>query len=63
MELADTIQTAHTLHAGSQDIELVAGKSLKIETTPSGEEVLDVECPAGKVWSARVIVEIIETET
>lgn len=33
--------------SGEQMVAVPAGKSLKIETVPAGEEVLDVETPAG----------------
>jgi len=46
---------------GSSDtvsIEVPAGKSLKIETTPGGEEYADIEVPAGKVATFRIIVSV-----
>ena len=63
MELRETIIVAATLRSGhDSDIDVVAGQSLKIETSPDGEDILDIECPVGKVWKARVIVEITETD-
>ena len=44
------------------DISITAGQSLKIEISPGGDEILEVECPAGKMWTARVIVEVTETD-
>jgi len=52
-----TFKSGHT-----EDISVSAGKSFKIETSPQGETILDEECPAGKSWSVRVIVEITETD-
>jgi len=43
-------------------ISVPAGKSLRIETSPEGEDILDVECPVGKTWLVRIIVEIEETD-
>ena len=64
MELQENSRPAFVLKSGNQDnITISAGKSLKIETSPDGEEILDVECPKGKVWSARIIIEINETDT
>ena len=47
---------------GDSEISLEAEKSLKIETSPSGEEIVDIECPAGKQWNVIIAVDIIETE-
>lgn len=41
-------------------VELSAGQHLKIETSPGGEELLDVVVPAGKVWSVVINVETLE---
>ena len=43
-------------------IAVAAGKWLKIETTPSGVEILKVKCPAGKAWIVNVNVSIKETD-
>lgn len=61
MELVDKSQPAKTLKTGRQAVVIPGGKSLKIETTPDGKEILNVIVPAGKTWSAIIIVEIIET--
>ncbi len=47
----------------SEFVEVTAGQSLKIETTPDGTEVLNVECPEGETWNAQVIVQITVTPT
>lgn len=64
MELNQHIIEPAVFKYGQQSsVLLAAGQSLRIETTPNGIEVLDTECPAGKVWSVRVIVEVTETDT
>jgi ribosomal protein L2 len=61
--LADHVHTAKLVKSGHDAaIDLSAGMILKIETSPDGEEVLNVECPSGKVWRAKVIVEITEMD-
>jgi len=57
--LTELDQPARFVYYGDADnVPITAGQSLKIETTPRGEEVLDWECPAGQTWSARIIVEL-----
>lgn len=53
---------AKFIKAGDDVVAVAAGQSLRIETSPSGEEVLDVVCPPGKSWLARIILEITETD-
>lgn len=66
MELAtigtQSARSAGTMKAGREAIAVVAGQSLKVETSPHGEEVLNAECPAGKAWSVQVDVTITETD-
>ena len=62
IELAEYEWAAKLVKSGSDVVDVAAGQSIKIETTPEGEEVLDAECPAGKAWSVRVIVEIEESD-
>jgi len=38
------------------------GKSLKIETSPGGEDILDVEVPTGKVWEISISLSITESD-
>lgn len=45
---------------GDDDFELTTGQSLKIETSPNGEEILDVTVPEGKTWNVHVAVVITE---
>jgi hypothetical protein len=59
MEL-QTVPTYDVVHTGSDEFEISAGQSLKIETSPEGDEILNAECPAGKVWYASVRIDIKE---
>ena len=43
-------------------VEVPAGQRLKIETSPGGGEILDVEVPAGKKWNVYVKVDIQESD-
>jgi len=52
---------ARTTKSGSGTVTASAGQSLKIETSPRGEELLDAEVPAGKSWTVTVNVYIVET--
>lgn len=48
---------------GSEDdITVVAGKSLKIETSPTGVTIFDAETPAGKVRNYSINVSYAETD-
>jgi len=51
-------ETKHSI--GTDEFTMAAGQSLKIETSPNGEDVLDVEVPAGKSWTVIVDVSIRE---
>jgi len=55
-------QAAGLIKSGHETISVVAGQSLKIETSPDGVEVLDAECPAGKAWSVKVDVTTTEVD-
>lgn len=54
--------SARTLKRGEDNFVLPAGKTLKIETTPAGEEILQAEVPTGKKWAVSIIVNIVETD-
>jgi len=61
--LIEHIHTAKLVRSGHEaTIAVSAGQSIKIETSPSGEELLNETCPAGKMWTAQIIVEITETD-
>ncbi len=50
------------ISSASEVLELEAGKRLRIETTPGGEEVLDVVVPDGKHWSVGIVVTVTATD-
>lgn len=55
--------TAKVIRSGQDmEVSIPVGKTLTVETTPDGQEILSATCPPGKVWVARVIVEITETD-
>lgn len=62
LETRETAVCASRQKTGIQVVEMAAGKSLKIETTPAGFELLNVECPAGKSWVVQVQVTINEVD-
>ena len=62
MEFIDTTIVASIRKLGLAQLDVIAGKSLKIETSPYGEEVLDVEVPVGKAWYVEISVLITETD-
>jgi len=62
MELTEHSNPAVVGRSGEGRFELVAGKRLKIETTPDGAEVLDAVVPSGKVWAVTISVAVIETD-
>ena len=39
-------------------VAVTAGQTLKIETTPDGEDVLEKVCPEGETWDVRISIEI-----
>lgn len=44
-------------HASGQfSIEVPSGKTLKIETTPNGEELLSEQCPSGCIWTVHISI-------
>ncbi len=43
-------------------IAVTGGQTLKIETTPSGEEILAEVCPEGETWDVRIHIEINITD-
>lgn len=47
---------------GTDDFSITSGKSLNIETSPRGEEIVNETVPAGKVWEVSVTVSIKETD-
>ena len=62
INLVETLQPCLIKAGGSGMVVLVAGKRLRIETSPNGEEILDEEVPEGKVWALSINVQINETD-
>ena len=52
---------AKTEYNGSTTLNINSGKSLKIETTPQGDEILNIAVPSGKKWKVSLKVHITET--
>lgn len=40
------------------DITVTAGQTLKIETSPDGEDILEEICPEGQVWTVTMHIQI-----
>ena len=65
IELTEHSWPAKTLKSGiGDDIEISAGQYLQIRYGALGDPAVELQeqCPAGKAWTARVIVEITETD-
>ena len=61
MEL-EVKQFPHTQKYAIDTFVVTAGKTLAIETSPAGDEILSEVVPAGKTWSVSIIVDITETD-
>ena len=61
LELFTALQ-AGSVYSGSETFDVAAGKAVIIETSPSGVEILNKECPAGKEWNVTVSITIRETD-
>jgi hypothetical protein len=60
MELREYNIPAALIKSGEEgSIVLTAGQKLRVDA-PRGKDIIDVACPTGKRWTARVIVEIRE---
>ena len=51
-----------TGYIGHDDFNLAAGKFLKIETSPDGDDLLTSQVPEGKQWRIQINVEITESD-
>lgn len=58
---SETLPARSTKH-GSTSVTLAAGKVLKIETSPRGEELLQATVPVGKSWVVAINVHVVETD-
>ena len=61
MDLTTRVIPTLTYLNGDERFTLAAGKELKIETSPDGEEILETTVPAGKSWEVTVGVSIVES--
>lgn len=61
-QLFELSAPAQTILQGNGAVQIAAGKRLRIETTPDGEELLDVPVPSGKTWAIRVHVYVDESD-
>lgn len=63
MEFTDTSQPAKKQYTGKDTITISAGQYLSIRHGPEESPTVDVEeqVPAGKTWSAKIWVEVVET--
>lgn len=43
-------------------ITVTGGQTLKLETSPSGEEILAEVCPEGETWTVHIHVQISITD-
>lgn len=57
-----SVKPKNTYMAGSEEFIATAGQSVKIETSPDGESILDGIVPEGYEWACKVWVEITEVE-
>ena len=62
IDLSTENVTAKALKKGDDVFQLSAGKSLKIESSPDGEEHFDDVVPEGKVWNVDIFLKIEETD-
>lgn len=62
VDLNTYIVEACSKYKGDDVFDLAAGKTLKIETSPNGEELLSRTVPEGKTWHVTVFVEICEKD-
>jgi len=62
MYFDEQILLAATQRVGNTSFEVTAGKSLKIETFPAGEEIINETVPAGKKWLLDVWLKIREVD-
>lgn len=60
--LAEISITPKVHKDGNDTITLPPGKTMKIETSPDGEEIMNETVPAGKQWTITVGVHIVETD-
>lgn len=52
----------NTEYSASGSFTATAGQTIKLETSPGGEEIFTDDVPAGKVWSVSTRLVITETD-
>ena len=61
MELNDISVVARTVFSGFDDFEATAGQTVKVKTSPKGQDILNELVPEGESW--RVIVNVQITKS
>ena len=62
VDINESKQTLDSYPSQVLDGEIPAGKTFKIETTPSGQEIARGIVPAGKKWRYKIALTIIEED-
>jgi len=62
LDTIELVVTPRKVLAGDFPFTVTAGQTLKVETSPAGEDIYEDACPAGKVWAVRVYIRITETD-
>ena len=62
MDLVQNVTPAEVRYEAHGTFTIEPGKSLILETTPDGVEMINEEVPAGKVWRTIISVSVIETD-
>ena len=62
MDLTTRVIPTMTQLRGEATFTAAAGKNVKIETSPVGEDILDVTVPVGKLWTITVGIDVRETD-
>jgi hypothetical protein len=58
MELIDVSVLPRNLLRGIGTFEATAGKTVKIETSPQGLSILNVQVPDGELWQVNINIQI-----
>jgi len=62
MDLDISEMPAYKDMSGTSEFDLETGKTFKIETSPNGEEILNVTVPPGKLHHVKIIIKITELD-
>uniref|UniRef100_A0A6M3IL43 Uncharacterized protein n=1 Tax=viral metagenome TaxID=1070528 RepID=A0A6M3IL43_9ZZZZ len=62
MEFDEQTMLACIQRIGNSSFEITEGKSLIVETSPSGAEIFDESVPAGKKWLVDIWLKIREVD-